>query len=162
MCQTDTCAEMQIPIDVARHSGMISFGVWCLCWPTQVRSFGFQRRTVPAERTAMRHVREVRRLKFVGGVPTREIARRIGVASSTVRATLKRFQTSCLSWPLPEEMTDAIFEVMLFATSGRSRAIAVVNNSATVKYIPFSRIETQSIFLRHFESLPRTDLQTPQ
>ena len=44
---------------------------------------------MPAERTAMRHVREVLRLKFVGGVPTREIARRIGVAASTVRVTLK-------------------------------------------------------------------------
>jgi hypothetical protein len=33
-----------------------------------------------AERTAMRQVREVLRLKFVGGVPTREIARRLGVA----------------------------------------------------------------------------------
>jgi hypothetical protein len=30
---------------------------------------------VPAERTTMRQVREVLRLKFVGGVPTREIAR---------------------------------------------------------------------------------------
>jgi hypothetical protein len=45
---------------------------------------------MPAERTTMRHVREVLRLKFVGGVPTREIARRIGVAASTVRATLLR------------------------------------------------------------------------
>ena len=35
---------------------------------------------MPAERTTMRQVREVLRLKFVGGVPTREIARRIGVA----------------------------------------------------------------------------------
>jgi hypothetical protein len=34
---------------------------------------------MPAERTAMRHVREVLRSKFVGGVPTREIARRIGI-----------------------------------------------------------------------------------
>ena len=47
---------------------------------------------MPAERTAMRHVREVLRLKFVGGVPTREIARRIGVAPSTVRTTIRRFQ----------------------------------------------------------------------
>ena len=46
---------------------------------------------MPAERTTMRQVREVLRLKFVGGVPTREIARRLGVAASTVRATLKRF-----------------------------------------------------------------------
>jgi hypothetical protein len=33
---------------------------------------------MPAERTTMREVREVLRLKFVGGVPTREIARRLG------------------------------------------------------------------------------------
>jgi hypothetical protein len=33
---------------------------------------------MPAERTIMRQVREVLRLKFVGGVPTREIALRIG------------------------------------------------------------------------------------
>jgi hypothetical protein len=38
---------------------------------------------MPAERTTMRQVREVLRLKFVGGVPTREIAGRIGVAAST-------------------------------------------------------------------------------
>jgi hypothetical protein len=45
---------------------------------------------MPAERTTMRHVREVLRLKFVGGVPTREIARRIGIAPSTVRTTIRR------------------------------------------------------------------------
>jgi Sigma-70, region 4 len=58
---------------------------------------------MPAERTPMRHVREVLRLKFVGGVPTREIARRIGVAASTVRATIKRFQAAGLSWPVAED-----------------------------------------------------------
>src|SRR5712675_2152923 len=41
---------------------------------------------MPAERTTMRQVREVLRLGSVGGVSTREIARRIGVAASTVRA----------------------------------------------------------------------------
>jgi transposase-like protein len=69
---------------------------------------------MPAERTTMRHVREVLRLKFVGGVPTREIAPRIGVAASTVRATIKRFQAVGLSWPLPEELTDAALEARLF------------------------------------------------
>ena len=57
---------------------------------------------MPAERTSMRQVREVVRLKFVGGVSTREIARRIGVAPSTVRETIRRFQAAGLSWPLPE------------------------------------------------------------
>jgi transposase-like protein len=54
----------------------------------------------------MRQVREVVRLKFVGGVSTREIARRIGVAPSTVRETIRRFQAAGLSWPLPEDLTD--------------------------------------------------------
>ena len=73
---------------------------------------------MPAERTIMRQVREVLRLKFVGGVPIREIARRIGVAASTVRATIKRFQATGLSWPLPEEMTDAMLEARLFPDAG--------------------------------------------
>src|SRR3989442_14324488 len=73
---------------------------------------------MPAERTIMRQVREVLRLKFVGGVPIREIARRIGVAASTVRATIKRFQAAGLSWPLSEEMTDAVLEAKLFADAG--------------------------------------------
>ena len=73
---------------------------------------------MPAERTIMRQVREVLRLKFVGGVPIREIARRIGVAASTVRATIRRFQAAGLSWPLSEEMTDAVLEAKLFADAG--------------------------------------------
>jgi hypothetical protein len=47
---------------------------------------------MPAERTTMRHVREVLRLKFVGDVPTCEIARRVGVAPSTVRTTAPKVQ----------------------------------------------------------------------
>jgi transposase len=66
----------------------------------------------------MRQVREVLRLKFVGGVPTREIARRIGVAASTVRTTIRRFQAAGLSWPLPEELTDAVLEARLFPDAG--------------------------------------------
>jgi transposase len=66
----------------------------------------------------MRHVREVLRLKFVGGVPTREIARRIGIAPSTVRTTIRRFQAAGLSWPLPDEMTDAALEARLFPEAG--------------------------------------------
>jgi transposase len=62
----------------------------------------------------MRHVREVLRLRFIGGVPTREIARRIGIAPSTVRTTIRRFQAAGLSWPLADDMTDAALEARLF------------------------------------------------
>ena len=79
---------------------------------------------MPAERTAMRHVREVLRLKFVGGVPTREIARRVGVAASTVRATIKRFQAAGLSWPPPEELITASTRGY-FPMPARSRATDV-------------------------------------
>jgi transposase len=48
----------------------------------------------------------------------REIARRIGVAPSTVRTTIRRFQAAGLSWPLPEELTDAALEARLFADTG--------------------------------------------
>jgi transposase len=44
---------------------------------------------MPAERIAMRQVRDVLRLN-AAGVSGNEIARRVGVASSTVRLTLKR------------------------------------------------------------------------
>jgi hypothetical protein len=65
----------------------------------------------------MRQVREVLRLKFVGGVATHEIAGRIGVASSTVRDA--QALSGCrLSWPLPDDMTDAALEARLFATAG--------------------------------------------
>ena len=73
---------------------------------------------MPAERTTMRHVREVLRLKFVGGVPTREIARRIGVAASTIRTTIKRFQAAGLSWPLPEGLSDDALAAKLFPDAG--------------------------------------------
>jgi transposase len=71
-----------------------------------------------AERTSMRQLREVVRLKFVGGLLTREIARRIGVAPSTVRETIRRFQAAGLSWPLPEAMTDVALEAKRFADAG--------------------------------------------
>ena len=55
---------------------------------------------------------------FVGGVPSREIARRIGVAPSTVRTTIERFRAAGLTWPRPEEMTDSALEAKLFADAG--------------------------------------------
>src|SRR6266852_3937410 len=72
---------------------------------------------VPAERTTMRRVREVLRLK-TAGVGLNEIARRVGVASSTVRLTLKRLASAGVSWPLPDEMTDTALEAALFTAVG--------------------------------------------
>jgi hypothetical protein len=72
---------------------------------------------MPTERLAMRHVRDVIRLKSAG-MPSREIARRVGTAPSTVRLTIRRFEASGLSWPLPDEVTDTVLEARLFAKAG--------------------------------------------
>jgi hypothetical protein len=53
----------------------------------------------------MRQAREIIRLKS-SSVATHEIARRLGLAHSTVRETLKRSETADLAWPLPEDMND--------------------------------------------------------
>jgi transposase len=70
---------------------------------------------MPAERITMRDAREIIRLKF-SSVSTHEIARRLGMARSTVRETLKRTETAGLSWPLPEDMSDGALEAALYAT----------------------------------------------
>jgi DNA-binding IclR family transcriptional regulator len=68
----------------------------------------------------MRHVREVLRLR-TAGVGLNEIARRVGVAPSTVRLTLKRLANAGFSWPLSAEMTDGVLEAALFAAARRRR-----------------------------------------
>src|SRR5216684_3762158 len=75
---------------------------------------------MPAERIAMRQVRDVLRLK-AAGVSGNEIARRVGVASSTVRLTLKRLAVAGLNWPLPAELTDAALEAQLFTAAGKKQ-----------------------------------------
>jgi transposase len=65
----------------------------------------------------MRHVRDVIRMKSAG-MPIREIARRVGAAPSTVRLTVRRFEASGLTWPLPDDVTDAALEARLFASAG--------------------------------------------
>jgi hypothetical protein len=73
---------------------------------------------MPAERVAMRVVREVLRLTFAG-VSKREVARRTGLASSTVRAT--RFQSLGLIWPLPETITDSDLEAKIYKSAGKKQ-----------------------------------------
>jgi transposase len=69
----------------------------------------------------MRDVREIIRLKFSAQVATREIARRLGMAPSTVRETLKRLASAGFSWPLPEGVSDTDLEAALYAFRGSKR-----------------------------------------
>ncbi len=73
---------------------------------------------MPAERIAMRLVREVLRLITAEQLSVRETARRTGKAPSTVRATLGRLRAAGLSWPLPEELSDSELEERLYGKGG--------------------------------------------
>lgn len=72
---------------------------------------------MPAGRVSMRHVREILRL-CSAGVSKHEIARRTGLAPSTVRETLKRFAIAGLVWPLPDDVTDGALEARLYKNAG--------------------------------------------
>jgi transposase len=74
---------------------------------------------MPAERITMRQVREILRLINAGCVPVREIARRTGVAPSTVRATIERTSAAGLSWPLPDDLSDSDIEAKLYQNAGK-------------------------------------------
>ena len=76
---------------------------------------------MPAERVPMRQAREIIRLKFSAGMATREIARRLGLAPSTVRETLSRLEGAGLSWPLREGVSDAELEAALYANRRSKR-----------------------------------------
>ena len=75
---------------------------------------------MPAERIGMRDAREIIRLKF-SGLSAHEIARRLGLARSTVREMLNRAETAGLAWPLPEDMTDGALEAALYASRRSKR-----------------------------------------
>src|SRR5436305_1830513 len=70
--------------------------------PLSVRSFGFATGGDDASRED-RDAPSARCASFEdGGVAINEIARRVGVASSTVRLTLKRLAAAGLGWPFPD------------------------------------------------------------
>jgi transposase len=69
----------------------------------------------------MRQVREILHLTFCNEMPGREIARRLGIAPSTVRATVERFRASGLTWPLPDEVAEDVLEQQLYGAAGTKR-----------------------------------------
>lgn len=66
----------------------------------------------------MRKVREIMRLKFGAGLASKAIGRSLGIAPSTVRLRLQRAAEVGLSWPLPDDLTDAELEERLYGTAG--------------------------------------------
>ena len=61
----------------------------------------------------MRKIKEVLRLK-AGGTSIRQIAMSCGVSRPAVSEYLRRAADAGLSWPLPDELSDAALEYRLF------------------------------------------------
>jgi len=57
------------------------------------------------------------------GISARQICRMLGVARSTIQDNGKRAQVAGLTWPLPEDLTDAVLEGRLFARNGAPRGV---------------------------------------
>lgn len=64
-------------------------------------------------RLPMRKIREALRLR-ASGLTTREVGDRIGVGRTSVSKYLARAARAGLTWPLPEEMTDAALDALLY------------------------------------------------
>ena len=69
---------------------------------------------MPAQRLAMRQIKEVLRLKWAGGLSDRQIAQSLSVSRPTVAEYVRRAQVAGLSWPLPETLDDTALERLLF------------------------------------------------
>lgn len=68
----------------------------------------------------MRRIREILRLKWERGLAHREIARACSVGVGTVSEYVRRARAVGLSWPLSEDLDDAVLEARLFSAPSPS------------------------------------------
>src|ERR1022692_2217408 len=69
---------------------------------------------MPAQRSAMRKIKEVLRLKFEAKLSHERIAAASGVSKGTVTNFVQRAVQKGLGWPLPEDLDEAGLEALLF------------------------------------------------
>lgn len=80
---------------------------------------------MPAEKTPMRKIREVLRLKWTSQLSNRSVAQSCSIARSTVAECIERASKAGLSWPLPDNMDDAELERLLYPPSVLSEVARV-------------------------------------
>ena len=69
---------------------------------------------MPRPRLAMRKVRDILRLAWGQGLSHRVVGAAVGIPFTTVADHLRRAKAVGLSWPLPEVLSDAALEALLF------------------------------------------------
>jgi len=73
---------------------------------------------MPTQRLSMRRIKQLLTMRFGAGASTREIARELGVAPSTVREYLSRAAAAGIVWPLAADVTDESLMARLFVNAG--------------------------------------------
>lgn len=68
---------------------------------------------MPQERLPMRKIREVLRLR-AQGLSKRRIAASLGISATAAVECLQRVRRAGLSWPLPDDVDDAVLELRLY------------------------------------------------
>ena len=71
----------------------------------------------------MRKIKRILELRFAFKLSNRAIARNVGVGRSSVSRILGHATATNLTWPLPEEMTDAELEAIFYPSSTRSGSV---------------------------------------
>lgn len=69
---------------------------------------------MPAKGLSMRKIKVVLRQKWEQGLSNRQIAAACGVSRPTVSEYLRRIAEAGLNWPLPEDLSEARLEQLLF------------------------------------------------
>ena len=75
---------------------------------------------MPANRLSMRKIKEVLRLKWANDLSDRKIAKSCNISRPAVANYVERAEQAGLSWPLPDTLTDAELERLLFPTLHKS------------------------------------------
>lgn len=75
---------------------------------------------MPAQRLAMRQVRDVLRLQWAAGLSDRKIAQSLRVSRPTVAEYVRRAQVAGLTWPLPDTLDDMALERSLFPAAANT------------------------------------------
>jgi transposase len=78
---------------------------------------------MPANRLSMRKIKEVLRLKWANDLSDRKIAQSCNISRPAVVNYVGRAEEAGLSWPLPDTLTDAELERLLFPALRKSSAI---------------------------------------
>ena len=69
---------------------------------------------MPGERVSMRKIREVLRLRFAQKLSQRAIGQSLSLSTGAVNSYLNRTRLAGLTWPLPDGLSDAQLETLLY------------------------------------------------